>query len=330
MRHRGAALLDRRFEVGQGLRQQRLRAGPLRPLLAAFETRERQQVVDQRPQPARGAVDDRDQLVAAGAELALEVLAQELRIALHHADRLLELVGGHGGELLDVLGALAVPGGAPELRRFLRFLRLPGQLPFRLPAGGDVLDQPVHPHPLGVPHERAHHLDPESAPVRPLQPDLRHTRPGSGPSHRGGDEGDEVEPGGVLQALDAQDAQEPGAGVQQAPLGRGAEDRHLGRSEEPVRPRRAGGGAELVPVERRPHRQRQPQEAGGSLAENLVHPQPHRPQAEVLPGGFVPRLDTAHETPARRDHLSRVRNDVAVELDLPQLGPQPGRRRARP
>ena len=68
-------------------------------------------------------IDDVGQLLPLGAELPLAVLLEELGVALHHADRLLELVRGHRGELQQLLV------GAPELRR------LPGHLVLGLPCG---------------------------------------------------------------------------------------------------------------------------------------------------------------------------------------------------
>src|SRR5947209_17467962 len=39
----------------------------------------------------------------------------------------------------------------------------------------------------------------------------------------------------------------------------------------------------------------------------------------------IPRLDPARQAPARRDDLPLERDDIAVELDLPQLATQPER-----
>ncbi len=62
-----------------------------------------QQVVNQLLHPF-GAVDgEADELLRVAVELVLVALGQELRVVRDHAQRLLKIVGGHVGELLQLL-----------------------------------------------------------------------------------------------------------------------------------------------------------------------------------------------------------------------------------
>ena len=112
-----------------------------------------QQVLDQ-PLHAAGAVHrEGDELVGIGVELALVAPGQQLRVAGHHAQRLLQVVRGDVGELPQLLVR------AVQLLHLLQKMRL-GRL-----ARADVADRRRHQDALGAFERAQHDLDRELAAV---------------------------------------------------------------------------------------------------------------------------------------------------------------------
>src|SRR5574341_1244391 len=99
---RGARFLDRGAQVEQRPAQRRFARHRPELLALGADARVGEQVLDQLLH-ARGAVDDvGHELARVALEAALVAPAEELRIARHHAQRLLQVVRGDVGELLQL------------------------------------------------------------------------------------------------------------------------------------------------------------------------------------------------------------------------------------
>ena len=103
VRHQRAAFLDGAAQIDERLLQ-RLFAGGIEQLLSLCpDARIGQQILDQ-PLHAVGAVHgERNELVGIGVQLALVAPGQKLRVAGHHAQRLLQIVRGDVGKLPQFL-----------------------------------------------------------------------------------------------------------------------------------------------------------------------------------------------------------------------------------
>lgn len=98
----GCRLLDGGFEVGQRLGQNRPAIARLKRLAARTDPRVGQQILDERLHPPDAINRVGDQLVGPGIELALVALLEYLHAPAHGPQRLLQVVGGNVGELLQV------------------------------------------------------------------------------------------------------------------------------------------------------------------------------------------------------------------------------------
>ena len=134
----GAALLDGHLQVRRrlGAPTCSVSTGSKR-LAPGADARVGEQIVDQALH-ALGAVDgEADELVGVLVQLALVAPRQQLHVAGHHAQRLLQVVRGHVGELLE-LGVRA----RQLLLGALALVDLRGQL---LVAGLQLLGALLHP-----------------------------------------------------------------------------------------------------------------------------------------------------------------------------------------
>ena len=121
---------------------------PLRP-----DARIGQQVLDQALHAA-GAVDgEGDELVGVGVQPSLVASRQQLRVARHHAQRLLQIVRGDVGEL------------AQFLVRAVQLLHLLQEMRFGLLAHADVADRRRHQDAVGALQRAQHDLDRKLAAV---------------------------------------------------------------------------------------------------------------------------------------------------------------------
>ena len=98
----GVALVDRRAEVGQDVAEHAARCRPAEIDATAADARVGQQVVDQCLHPPRAVDRVADVAVGALVELATVAAREELGVADDHPQRLLEVVRGDVGELLEL------------------------------------------------------------------------------------------------------------------------------------------------------------------------------------------------------------------------------------
>ena len=109
-----------------------------------------QQILDQ-PLHAAGPVHrEGDELVGIGVQLALVAPGQQLRVAGHHAQRLLQIVRGDVGKLPQFLV------------RAVQLLHLLQKMRFGLLAHADVADRRRHQDALGAFQRAQHDLDRET------------------------------------------------------------------------------------------------------------------------------------------------------------------------
>ena len=115
----GSCLLDARVEVVQGLPERRAGVGRHRFPAASAHPCVSQQVLDQSLHPLGAIHGVLDERVGLRVQLIRILLLKQLHEAAHRPQRLLEVVRGHGGELLQVLvGAGEVFGGSAPTPMF--------------------------------------------------------------------------------------------------------------------------------------------------------------------------------------------------------------------
>ena len=153
MRHLRAAVLDGAAQIDQRVLQRLFARGVEQLSSLCSDARVGQQVLDQTLHAA-GAVDgEGDELVGVRVQLALVAPGQQLGIAGHHAQRLLQVVGGDVGKLSQFL------------IRAIQLCHLLQQAGFGLFAGGDVADGGGHQHALGAGERTEHDFDGELAAI---------------------------------------------------------------------------------------------------------------------------------------------------------------------
>ena len=145
-----AALFDGAAQVVERLLQRVFAGGVEQVLPFGPDARIGQQVLDQ-PLHAVGPVHgEGDELVGVGVQLSLVAPGEQLRVAGHHPQRLLQIVRGDVGELPQLLV------GAVQLLHLLQKMR------FGLFAHGDVADRRRHQDALGAFERAQHDLDRET------------------------------------------------------------------------------------------------------------------------------------------------------------------------
>src|SRR5690606_30554460 len=102
VRNGGVGFLEGWRQVLQDTSEHELSVHALERTAARADARKREQVVDQRLHALDALHREPDELVRVGIEPAVIAARQELRIAGHHAERLLEVVRSNVGELLEL------------------------------------------------------------------------------------------------------------------------------------------------------------------------------------------------------------------------------------
>src|SRR5262249_42616405 len=97
-----AALLDHRLQIGDDLTHDCRAVGQRQGVLHSARVRVGQQILDERLHAGGSVHGVGDVLVGLGIELALVALGQQFQVTGYHAQGLLQVVGGHVRELLQL------------------------------------------------------------------------------------------------------------------------------------------------------------------------------------------------------------------------------------